>query len=171
MKIVFVLGGSYKSFYLNYFLKLTSCDLLVFNFDVLYDVNIEAEHNNKGVVFKELQGLAEKLGCEIVAGVNVVAGGKIKPAIMYFSGGEFKTFNPYFGCRFKLKNKSIVVADDGNNLTADVKIVLSKKRIVPSISHCSNKKIYAFCDQFGINLIENKKLTRKFYKYTTIIIK
>ena len=108
MKIVFVLGGSYKSFYLNYFLKLSSCDILVFNFGVLYDVDMEAEESGKGLVFGELQGLAEKLGCEIVAGVNVKIGDKIKPAILRFAGGEFKIYNPHFGCKFNVKNKTIV---------------------------------------------------------------
>ena len=171
MKIVFVLGGSYKSFYLNYFLKLTSCDLLVFNFGVLYDVDVEAERAGKGVVFSELKNLSDKLGCEIVAGVSVKSGDATKFKILHYKNGEIKLFNSRFGCKFNKKNKKIVVADDGNNLTADVKIVLSKKRIVPTPTHCSNKKIYAFCDEFGINLIVKKKLTRRFYKYTAVDIK
>ena len=39
MKIVCVSGGSYKSFYLNYYVNLKSCDLLIFNYGIIYDID------------------------------------------------------------------------------------------------------------------------------------
>ena len=60
MKIVCVAGGSYKSFYLNYVTKLKKCDLLIFNFGILYDYDIHDELMGKGVVTKELMNLSNR---------------------------------------------------------------------------------------------------------------
>ena len=72
MKIVCACGGSYKSFYLNYFINLKSCDLLIFNFGIIYDYNLENETRGDRIVNKELSMLSKKLNATIVAGVNII---------------------------------------------------------------------------------------------------
>ena len=53
MKIVCVVGGSYKSFYINHFRNIQSCDLLVFNFGILYDYDMKEELLGSAVVTYE----------------------------------------------------------------------------------------------------------------------
>ena len=53
VKIVVVTGGNYKSFYLNCFVKLRACDLLIFNYGIIYDYVVETEILHNAVVTNE----------------------------------------------------------------------------------------------------------------------
>ena len=52
MKIVCVSGGTYKSFYLNYCIKLRQCDLLLFNFGIIYDYVVSEELLKNAIVWQ-----------------------------------------------------------------------------------------------------------------------
>ena len=82
MKIVCVCGGSYKSIYFNNLLKLKSCDLLVFNSNIIYDFVVKDELFGKGLVTKELIELSNRLNCQVVAVANVVSNTKQKSLIV-----------------------------------------------------------------------------------------
>ena len=171
MKIVFVLGGSYKSFYLNYFLKLKRCDILVFNFNVLYDVELKKELQGQGIVFNELKELSKKLGAIVVAGVNVNTGFGTKKCIVVCNGEEIKFRPANIGTNINFKRHNILIGNEKCNKKNDVKIILSEERICPNVVNCSPKKVYIFCDKFGLIYIQNRKMKRKFYKYSKIILK
>ncbi len=66
MKFMFVVGGSYKGFYINELKKINKIDLLIFNKDIFYDFDYEREYLGDALVSKELIALNKKLNCPIV---------------------------------------------------------------------------------------------------------
>ncbi len=171
MNIICVSGGSYKSFYLNYFLKLKSCDLIIFNFGIIYDYDICDELMGNAVVTKELKMLSKILKAQIVAGVYINNYDKRYKGIIVCNNDKIQVIRASIGVKIFCKKYDFIVGDE--NVRADKinKIVLSNRRIYPNLKHCSNKKIMIFFDKYGVGIVQNQKLTRKFYKYSKIILK
>ena len=71
MRIVCVAGGSYKSFYLNNLYHLGKCDLLIFNYDIFYDIVNRLDIKQSPTVNEIIQ-LATRLNCKVVAGVKII---------------------------------------------------------------------------------------------------
>ena len=171
MKIIFVSGGSYKSFYLNHYLILKKCDLLVFNFGVIYDYVLKHENNGFGIVKPELTSIANRLNAKVVAGVNVIDNGQIKKSIIICDGKSIIIKPADIGAYLIVKNRRFAIGNEKCKAHANYKIILSKKRIYPIVSHCSLRKVYVFCDNFGLCLVQNGEIKRKFNKYSKIILK
>ena len=66
MKFVFVVGGSYKGFYLNKLNRIKYVDLLIFHQNIFYEFDYEQEQFYDAPVSKELISLNEKLKCPIL---------------------------------------------------------------------------------------------------------
>ncbi len=171
MKIIFVSGGSYKSFYLNYYLKLNKCDLLVFNFGVIYDYDLRFEAGASAIVKPEMMMLANKLGATVVAGVVVKDNNLKRKCILVCNGEKISLIESNIGAHFRVRNKWFVAGDTNCKAVAENKIILTDERIYPNIQHCSLRKVYLFCDKFGLSVVQKKKLKRNFYKYSKIILK
>lgn len=169
MKIIYVAGGSYKSFYLNYFLKLKSCDLLIFNFGIFY--NLKNNLKVDPAVEKELHMLANKLKCKIIAGVYAYNERKKKKMFLLCNdkGIYVMPANKILNINLD-KERFYVSLPELLSCNAN-KIVLSEKRLYPNVKSCSKKKAYIFCDNFGVTVVKNKNLRRKFHKYSKIILK
>ena len=159
MKIVCVAGGSYKSFYLNYVINLRKCDLLIFNFGILYDYDIYDELMGKGIVTKELMNLSRRLDTQIVARIFIKYKNKI----------ELNQIS--LGAKIIVKNKTFVIGDESTKTKSNNKIILSSKRLYPNLEHCALNKFYVFLDKFGVTFIEKRKMTRKFNKYSKFVLK
>ena len=170
MRIVCVAGGSYKSFYLNYFSKLSRCDLLIFNFGIIYDYNTFNELMGDAIVTKELMNLSQSMHGVVVAGVNVVGAEKVK-SIIVCDGDKIQLDKAISGARVHIKNHTFIVGDEHTDYKKANKIILCNKRIEPNLTHCSKRKIYIFCDKFGVNFVQNQKIIRKFNKYSKFILK
>ncbi len=171
MKIICVAGGSYKSFYLNYFVKLSRCDLLIFNFDIIYDYDICNELMKQAVVTKELMSLAKSLHSIVAAGVNVISKDTTHKSIIVCDGEKIHITSAKQGAKIFVKGKCFIIGTENTDYKKCNKIILSKKRIYPNINHCAKRKIYVFCDNFGVCIVENGKMNRKFNKYSKIILK
>ena len=171
MRIVCVAGGSYKSFYINCFLKLKKCNLLIFNYGIIYNYNTKAELLGDALVTKELMSLAKALRCLVVAGVFVENFNKKTKSIIVCNGDKIQIENAKQGAKIMVGNKSFIVGDELTDYKKQNKIILCNKRIEPNLTHCSKRKIYVFCDKFGVSIVQNKKKTRKFYKYSKFILK
>ncbi len=171
MRIVAVSGGSYKSFYINCFLKLKKCDLLIFNFGIIYNYVVEDELLKSAIVTKELLQLASKLNATVVAGVFVVSKKRRQKSIIVCDGDKIEIQPANKGVLVCLKKCQFFVGDESANCLRYNKIVLSGKRIRPKIEHCSPKKCYVFCDNYGTTFVQNGKFERKFNKYSKIILK
>lgn len=190
MKIVCVSGGSYKSFYLNHFVKIKHCDLLIFNFGIIYDYVVKDELLDYGVVTKELLSLSNALKAVVVAGVNVVQNGKTQKSLIVSDGEKIYLSSLKLGVKVCLnedngKNSSVnlknrqyrghifnnqfVVGCKSTNFGSCNKIVFTEQTIKPNIAHCNPNKIYIFCNKFGVNVVKNKQNLE--FKYKVNIIK
>ena len=103
--------------------------------------------------------------------MNLVYGNKSEKAFLSCDGEKINVSKSKSGIKVVLKNKTFIIGDNKTNYYQYNKIVLTNNRIYPKIEHCLNDKIYIFCDKFGVTFIENKKLIRKFNKYSKIILK
>ena len=170
MKIVCVSGGGYKSFYLNYYVNLSKCDLLVFNYGILYDYQTKKENDN-AILINELRSLSSKLNCIVIAGVYVKKNKRRYKSILVTDNKTTTVYNAKEGAKISIGGTNFIIGDNNTNYQNCNKIVLSKNRIKPNLIACSKHKIYIFCDEYGVNFVFNKKIERKFYKYSKIILK
>lgn len=171
MKIICIAGGSYKSFYLNERSKIKRCDLLVFNYGIIYDYIMHDEILGSGIVTKELLNLSKMLGCTIVAGVYSQCGDTRDKSIIICDGEKIHLSKVSLGAKLLIKGYSFIVGDEYTLYSNANKIVLTKSRIYPVLKHCSMNKIYIFCDEFGVGIVENRKYLRKFNKLSKIVLK
>ena len=93
MKFVFVVGGSYKSFYLNELNKIKNPNLLIFYHDIFYDFNYEQEVYGDGIVSNELIALNKKLKCPIVICGVLFKGGVRQKCFIICIKGKIKLCN------------------------------------------------------------------------------
>ena len=171
MKIVCVAGGSYKSFYLNHFSKLKRCDLLLFNFGIIYDYVCENETID-GVVSSELHHLANDLGAVVVAKVNIIKNGVKSKGIIVSNGKQIFISNLKLGVKVCLNNwhkgqnkiQQFIIGGRNTDFSNCHKILLSDQPIHPNVLHCSNNKIYIFCNKKGVEVVKNKTLFKNNYK-------
>lgn len=183
MKIVCVSGGSYKSFYLNHFAKLKQCDLLIFNFGIIYDYILKDELLDYGLVTKELMFLSSSLKAVVVAGINVVRQGTKTKGLIVCDGEKVYMSNLKYGVKIDIMGNennrqvchgrikcSFVVGDKTTNYFKNHKIILSNEHIKPNIAHCSKNKIYIFCNKHGSLLVNNRTLKTNFYKVSVFKI-
>ena len=164
MKLVFVVGGSYKSFYFNELNKISKADLVVFHQDIFYDFNYEKEKVD-GTVSKELINLNKKLKCPIVV-----------YGILNNSGVRNK-------CYILCVNKKVNVIDCNKDLYLYIKgkLILIGNRIYKysrafaTISFIKEQYVYDdyvktsvqnyfLCDKRGVSYIKSGKFDRKFRK-------
>ena len=111
MKMVFVCGGSYKSFYLNFLKKMSKCDLLVFNFGIIYNYNIKEELLGEGIVSKELFMLSKTLGTVVVAGVYV-EGRVLRKSLIICDGEKLNIVPAFEGVKCFIGKTEVVVGDE-----------------------------------------------------------
>lgn len=171
MKIVCVAGGSYKSFYINHLAKTTRCDLLIFNYGIIYDYVTCDEILGNALVTKELMYLAKRLNTVVVAGAYVVEKNEKRKSIILCDKDKIHIIPVSTGAKLNVCNKQFIIGDANTNYRNCNRIILNDKKIIPNINHCVQYRIYIFFDKFGVGVVQNKKYHRKFYKYSKIILK
>lgn len=166
MKIFYVAGGSYKSFYLNCFLKIKYCDLLIFNFDIIYDIDLKNFKNS--VAVSELLELSKALNCIVLAGIKTsdfnrkyIVYCNAKTGVVYYSNNTI----------FKIENKNFYIGIKDVKQNQINKIIITENKFYPNIKNCLEKQVYIFCDKRGVTFVKNKKIIRKFNKYSKFILK
>lgn len=171
MKIICVSGGSYKSIYLNHLLKLRSCDLLIFNFGIIYDYDLRSNKNRNTLIISELSMLASRFKACVVAGVDVKTNHENFKGIIVCNDNNFNVYRAKNGVKINLCGKEFAICYANSFIKSKNKIVLSTKRLYPKANHCSTKKFILFCDRFGATIVQNQKIKRNFNKYLKIILK
>ena len=151
MKVVCVSGGSYKSFYINHFLHLKKCDVLIFNFGIIYDY----DKNESSVIKNEFKSIYEKLGCVIVAGVKL--NGENEKFFLVFDGVDLVIHQAKNPIKITRKNADIEVGLYNSLFKSDRRIILSKYRVYPNLNHISKNDCYVFCDSSGASIVISKK--------------
>ncbi|MFQ6752019.1 MAG: hypothetical protein ACLRFL_00440 [Clostridia bacterium] len=169
MNIICVAGGSFYSFYINYFLKIKHCDILVFNFEIFDTLDLKEEMSGSGII-EDIEQLSQRLNCPVVVGVMVKSNGRLYPAILSYYKEMMGISGVRRGLELKIKNKTFIIGVKNTNFRNCNKIILSKDRMYPKLDNFS-KKINIFCDRLGVYIAYKKKLTRKFNKCSKIILK
>jgi len=162
MNIVFVVGGSYKAFYLNNINKLKNVDLLVFQEGLLYDFDCFNETYGMKIVSNELQYLCQKLECKIVALVNSNLFGLSKKELLYADDKD--VFLVGDNLKLVLKEKVVEIGFKNVFSNSNVNIKLNSGCNDPVIKKCNYKKIYFYCNKKGVSCVKMGKLKRKFRK-------
>ena len=166
MKFMFVVGGSYKGFYINKIKKINKIDLLIFNQNIFYDFDYEREYLGDAIVSKELIALNKKLNCPIVVFGKSTMLGDTKKCFMVCVNGRVSIIDSTRDIYLYVKGKMVLVGTK-----------LYKKQscfaMISMIDHSNYfHKIYKnkyhnyfICDAKGVNRIQNGKIYRKFRKY------
>lgn len=162
---MFVVGGSYKSFYINYLNGIRDIDLLVFHQNIFYEYNYETEKDGCGVVGCELLELNNKFKC---------------PIVVY---GKINKNNIIKKCFILCINNKINIIDNAR----DIYLYINKMPILIGAKIYFNSKAFAtisftdevykwkkygksdrsnhlICDKRGVTSIKNGKICRKFRK-------
>ena len=161
MKIVFVVGGSYKGFYLNYLKKLNKIDLLIFQEDILYDFNIYDELNTNPTITQEMLTLSKKLNCKIIAVINTNLLGIKKKEILYCDKDKLSliSIDRYLSLFFENKKVVIGCKDIYENSSLTIKIEINNNK--PN-KFCTKKCL--ICNKHGVIFVNKAKITKKIRK-------
>ena len=166
MRIVCVAGGSYKSFYLNHFLKINKCDLIVFNFGIFYNIRRSAVNNSK-LIFEEIRHLAKCKNCAVVAGVIVDNN-------RYFAicqNNKLKIYSSKQQFKLKLADKEFLITQKRVNSFVKNKIIFTDNNNCVNVKACSLSKNYIFIYSRGVDVVVDKKRKRNFCKCSKFILK
>lgn len=165
MNIVCVSGGSYKSIYLNYLIKLKKCDLLIFNFSIFYNIDKIKKIENS-IVGKEIVELSKMLNCTVVVGVII---NKLN-YILVCKDGEILLYGNKQLCKIHVGKYDFNVCSEYMQCGVGNKIILSKKPLKLNICSFSKRKIYIFISSNNAVLVQNKKIQRKINKCSNFIL-
>lgn len=165
MKFMFVVGGSYKSFYLNQIKNIKKIDLLVFHQNIFYDFDYVQEKFFDAPVSKELISLNQIVKCPIVVYGNFVKENKIKKCFILCVHGKVSIIDCVKDIYLYIKGKFILIGNRLYNYSrafATISIV-DEKYNFQKIGKTYQKN-YFICDTRGVSRIKNGKIYRKFRK-------
>ena len=165
MKFVFVMGGSYKGFYINKLPTIKNVDLLIFNQNIFYDFDYEQEYLFDAPVTKELIDLNLKLKCPIVVYGYCKFLEERKKCFIICVNGKVSVINANREVYLYIKGKLILI---GNKLLKSFNTFASICMLNKDVNYSKlNKKYlknYFLCNKKGVACIQGNKIYRKFRK-------
>lgn len=165
MNIMFVVGGSYKAFYINHLNKCKNLDFLVFQENILYEYNYYNELCGEKVVTTEMLELAKKLNCIIIAKIKTNLFGKIENELLFSDGEKVSIINKNKYIKIFFNNKTIIFTQEKNFYGyKDLLVVLTKNRFKFKNMGKFNGKYAFVCYNNGVELKKKNKIVRKFRK-------
>lgn len=166
MKFMFVVGGSYKSFYLNQLKNINKIDLLIFNQNIFYDFNYEQEYLDDNIVTQELIMLNKKLNCPIIVYGKYKFFNKEQKCFILCVNGKVSVINRTDDIYLYIKGKMVLI---GNKLYKKTKTfsTISMLDSRPDLQVISKNLPlnYFVCDKTGVSRLQYDKIYRKFQKY------
>ena len=165
MKFVFVVGGSYKGFYINQLSKIKRVDLVVFNQDIFYEFDYVKEISGQGVVSSELVELNQKLKCPILVYGILNKNGERKKCFILCIKQKVSIINNVKDIYLYIKNKLVLL---GNKIYKYSRAFATISMISTNVE-CQNfdkslLKSAFVCDKKGVTYIKSGKIYRKFKK-------
>lgn len=167
---MFVVGGSYKGFYLNELYKVGNVDLIIFNQKIFYEFDYEQEYLGNPIVSNELISLNNKFNCPIVVYGEYDFLGQKEICFILCVNKKVSVIRQSSNIYLFIKGKTFVISNEyrfyKNNF---IKIFLVNKRCydIDTIKHYNNCFI---CDKTGVFKLKNRKIYRKFRKYCYFIL-
>ncbi|MBQ7797796.1 MAG: hypothetical protein IJ371_01585 [Clostridia bacterium] len=132
MKFMFVVGGSYKGFYLNQVKNIKKIDLLIFHQNIFYDFDYIQEKYFDAPVSKELISLNIKLKCPIIVYGNFIKNNIKQHCYILCSNKKVSVINEYKDLYLYIKGKFILI---GNK-------IYRKSKAFATISLINDKQNY-----------------------------
>ena len=170
MKFAFVIGGSYKSFYLNYLYKIGRPDIIVFNSEIFYDFDVEKESCFNGPISKELKYLNKVFKCPIVVHNTIINNGQKDKCFIVCNHGKINIFDKNCDIYIRTKNKWILIGSKQyycSNVYATITIGNSGQWFRPNQRVMNN---YFYVNKKNVMLFSNGKFYRKFNKCCKFIL-
>lgn len=166
MKIGFVVGGSYKAFYINHLKSCYGLDILVFQEGLLYEYDYYNENFGSKIVTREMLNLSNKLNCKIIAKIKTNLFGNLADEILYCDGEKVCVI---CGDRYlkMIVNKKSVIFSLKNVFfdSADIFIMTTKKRLeIKNNKKIKHSQIF-LCDKKGVEYVKGGRIIRKFRKF------
>lgn len=170
MKLVFVVGGSYKSFYLNYIERIKGVDLLIFNQGIFYDFDYNKERSCP-IVSMELLDLNRKVDCPIVVYGSMVKDGVKGKCFFVCNKQKLQIFNADRDIYLRVKNKYILIGNKLYMSSRTFATISIMNEIYDIKSQIKNRNNYLICADKQVMLIYGNKIYRKFQKCCYFILK
>ncbi len=163
MKILFVVGGSYKAFYLNNINKYKRLDLIVFQDGLLYEFDYYNEMFGDKTISNEMMSLCKKFRCKIIAKIRTNLFGKKYEEFLYCDKNGIKIIKTSRYFKIFVKNKQILISNYFLPIKSDYFVYFAgnKNECKPSKTQ---KSVIFVCDKTGVDLHYDKFMMRKFRK-------
>lgn len=165
MKIVFVIGGSYKGFYLNNINRLKNIDLLIFHQGIFYELDYSKENIAGGIISKELISLNQKFKCPILVYGKLNKNGIKTNCYILCTYGKVSVIDCIRDVYLYIKGKFILI---GNRFYNVSKAFATISLVKDSDEYRNFGKIYTknyfLCHKKGVILLKRGKIYRKFRK-------
>ncbi len=166
MKLMFVVGGSYKGFYVNQIKNIKNIDLLVFHQDIFYELDYAKSSSNIKSIFNELIGLNSYLKCPILVLDSIKNKAESKNVFILCNHKKVSIINSVKDIYLPIKKKYILIGNKyykTSQTFATISIV--KERCTLINDKIKYPKNYFICDKKGVTYIKGNKIYRKFRKY------
>ena len=170
MKFVFVVGGSYRAFYLNQLHKIDNPDIIVFNQNIFYDFDMEKERGFNGPVSIELKKLNNLFNCPIIVYGSMIKARKKDKCFILCNHGKIKVFDENCDIYIKVKNCYILIGSKQYFLSKTFATITMGNDI--KIDKVRRDKInnYFYCDKKSVTLFKGAKFYKKFNKCCKFIL-
>ena len=109
MKFIFVVGGSYRSFYINKLNTIKNIDLIIFNNGVFDEINYCDEEVDIKVFTDEIKELNKLLKCSIVVCCNINKFGNRYKAFVLCVNQKISIISPHKDIYLYIKGELILI--------------------------------------------------------------
>lgn len=167
MKFLFVVGGSYKGFYLNQINKIKNVDLIVFQQNIIYTFDYFEEFCGEKLVSKELLFLNRKFNCPIVVLGKCLFLGEIKKCFIICVNEKISVLPANVDVELYINGKLVLISNKINKVLKTNKyfssILLIDKKI--KINSYKLRKNVFVCDYNSVTRFQGSQFYKKFRKY------
>ena len=165
-----VIGGSYKSFYLNKLRKIGKPDIIVFNQNIFYDFDTEIERSLDGPVSTELIYLNQLFNCPIAVYSTRINNGKIDKCFILCNNSKIKIFEQNCEVYIKLKDGYVLLCNKRYFYSNVFATIIMQDRFNPLIFNPKSKNNCFYCTPKNVTLIKDGKFYKKFNKCCKFIL-
>ena len=173
MKLMFVVGGSYKWFYLNVLKKIKNIDLLVFHQNIFYMLDSKDILTND-IIFKEISDLNKILQCPICVYGILNKNGINQKIFILCAKGKISIINCNKDIYLYIKNKLVVITTRFYKYSkAFASIEMFNNLNVLQKNTKNRQKNHFRCCPRGVLYVYDNKIYRKIRKccYFTLNLK
>lgn len=170
MEFVFVVGGSYKAFYLNRLSKVGNPDIIVFNQNIFYDFDMEKERYFNGPVSVELKQLNKLFNCPIIVYGTIIKDCQKDKCFILCNHGKIKVFDENCDIYIKIKNCYILIGNKQYFLSKTFATITMSNDIKFAKERRHKINNYFYCNKKGVTLFKGGKFYKKFNKCCKFIL-